>query len=36
MSVTDTLLTYFFEYAEVLLFGTVALIMVMRRLRSRV
>jgi hypothetical protein len=36
MSITDTLLSYFFEYAEVIIFGTAATIMVMRRLRSRV
>jgi hypothetical protein len=36
MSLTDTLVAYFFEYAEVIIFGAAATIMVVRRLRSRV
>jgi hypothetical protein len=35
MSLKDTLLAFFFEYAEIIIFGTGASIMIWRRLRSR-
>jgi len=36
MSTKETLLTFFFDHAEIIIFGAAATIMVMRRLRSRV